>query len=252
MIEIERHTTAAAINAVLNDPTVRPWVADAAEGVLDVSRLATNPANYVLMGEHGGCAFVQLLPGVYEVHTQIRAAGRGAWAAEFSRAVAHWMFTRTDAYEVVTRVPRGHVAALALTRGIGFRYEFTREGECRFQGDTVPVDCFSMRIQDWLVHAEGLVERGRWLHDRMHQEADRLGITVPAHADDENHNRYAGAAIEMALHGRPGKAVTIYNRWALMSRHETIAYIQADPPTIKFDIGLLRVVDGDIEVLREH
>lgn len=252
MIQIERHTTAAAINAVLNDPTVRPWVADAAEGTLDISRLASNPANYVLMGEHGGCVFARLLTGIYEVHTQVRASGRGPWADELARAVAHWMFTRTDAYEVVTRVPRGHVAALALVRGIGFRYEFTREGECRFQGKTVPVDCFSMRLQDWLPQAEGLVERGRWLHERMHAEAQRLGIIVPPHEDDENHNRYAGAAIEMALHGQAGKAVTVYNRWALMSRHAPVSYIESDPPTIKFDIGLLRVIDGDIEVLREQ
>lgn len=248
MTPIERHKTAGRINEILNDPAVRPWVADAAEGVLDITAAVANSDNVLLMGEHGGCMFLKIMPGVYETHTQVLPAGRGEWVSEMTRSCAHFMFTRTDAYELLTRVPQFHRAAKAATVRSGGRYEFTRPAECRFRGRIQDVDIYGMRVQDWLVDAPGLIERGRWFHAQLHAEAKRLGITEPPHEDDENHNRYVGAAIEMAFGGQIAKAVTIYNRWALVSRHATISMISADPPTIKMDIGLLRLVNGSIEV----
>lgn len=136
-VRIERQTTAARINAVLNDPGVRPWVADAAEGKLDITAAVENPNNYCLMAEHGGCMFFRLMPTIYEVHTQVLPEGRGPWAIAMIRAAIHSMFARTDAWEIMTRVPRTHIAAKAATLRVGARFEFTRDDPCLFRGELV-------------------------------------------------------------------------------------------------------------------
>lgn len=246
-----REHTAERLNAVVNHPVVRPWVADEAAGVLDMTETVASDNTILLMGEYGGCLCFKMLPGVYEVHTQVVPEGRGQWALDFVRAGAHWMFTHTDAFEILTRVPRGHTAAKALTLAAGMNYEFTRPDGCRFRERVLPVDIYGFRIQDWVNHAQGLVERGAWFHDRLHAEAARLGIEDKPHGDDENHNRYVGATYDMVAGGQAGKAVTFYNRWALAARHPTIALISREPPVVRFDIGLLAMRGGDIEVIRE-
>lgn len=248
MIAIERHRTAERINAVLNDPYVRPWVADESEGPLDIERQVSNEKNILLMGEHGGCMFFNLLPGIYEVHTQVARAGRGAWTRQLTEACALWMFTRSDAYEIMTRIPEGHIGARAAALAQGMRHEFTRDNECQFRGKLGDVHIHSFRVQDWLPTAPDLADIGAWFHDRLHAEARRLGIADQPHGDDDNHNRYVGAAYEMAVNGQIGKALTIYNRWALASRHPTIAVVSAEPLVVKFDIGYLHFERGDIRV----
>lgn len=249
--EVERHTDAKRINEILNDPIVRPWVADMGEGVLDISTLVSNPHNFCLMGEHGGFVFVKLMPGLYEVHTQILSSGRGRWARAAAAAASRWMFTRTDAYEVVTRVPAGHIGARAIAQNEQMRLEFTREKAVIFRGESVDVHLMGARIQDWMTAAPGLEERGRWFHDRLHAEAERLGVTDPSHGDDPNHNRYVGACFEMVLHGQARKAVYWYNRWALMARHPTVQLASEAPPVVKFDIGYVRLIGADVEVSRD-
>jgi hypothetical protein len=128
------------------------------------------------------------------------------------------------------------------------RFEFTRNEGCKFRGEDVPVDIYAIRIQDWMAKADGLEEMGHFVHRRLHEEAKRLGITNPPHADDPNHNRYLGAAFEMACAGQAVKATLLYNRWAQMARHRPVELVALDPVTFKMDIGLLKIVRGDIEV----
>ena len=247
---IWRERSAERINMVLNHPVVRPYVADMGEGKIDISHLVANESNVLLMGEHGGCLCFCPQPGIYEVHTQVLPSGRGAWALDFVRAGASWMFTHTDAYEIMTRVSHGHVAAKALTLAAGMKYEFTRDDGPSFKGKNPPCDIYSYRIQDWVQHASGLVEKGQYLHERIQSEAVRLGVTTELHADDENHNRYAGAALEMAMAGKLRKAVLFYNRWAFAARHPLIGLVSETPPVIRFDIGLMTIRDGEIEVVQ--
>jgi hypothetical protein len=165
-------------------------------------------------------------------------------------ACAHKMFLQTDAYEIMTRVPAGHIAAKAAAVSAGMRYDFTREKECRFRNTLVDVDIYSFRIQDWLPNAPVSVsDAGRAFHDRLHEEAERLGVKDPAHADDDNHDLYVGAAVEMVRHGQPIKAVLTYNRWAIASRHEPITLVSLDPVTVKIDHGMFVTLQhGDIRV----
>jgi len=245
-----REHDASRINAVLNHPEIRPWVADMSEGEIDISQQVANPRNVLLMGKYGGCMCFQIFPGVYEVHTQVLPEGRGKWSLDFVRAGSDWMFTRTDCYDILTRVPMGHVAARALALAAGMMPEFQRPDGCKFLGETRPVEIMSFRVQDWMRQAPGLVELGMWFHAELQREAARLDVQEPAHTDDENHNRYAGAALAMIIAGQLKKGVALYNRWAVVSRHKVISIVEENPPVIRFDLGLLRFVEGRIQVSR--
>lgn len=242
---IERHRTAEALNEIVNDPHVRPWVAPGNQP-LDLSFQVANENNVCLVGEHGCCVFLKAMPGVYEVHTQVKKEGRGAWTNELTRACAHWMFLKTDAYEIMTRVPQGHIAAKAAAQNAGMKFDFTREKECLFRGHMIDVSIYSFRIQDWLASCpDGLTDVGRKFHDRLHQEAERLGVQDPAHDDDENHNLYVGAAVQMVRAGLPVKAALTYNRWAISSRHEPITLVSLSPVVAKIDHGMYVTFEAD-------
>jgi len=248
---IERHFDAAAINYVLNDPYVRPDVALPDDGVLDMTSAVADHKNVLLMGEHGGCMFFYMQHGIYEVHTQVLKSGRGPWVAKFVKQCADWMFTRTSAYEITTRVPFEHAAARALAVHAGMMYDFLRPEGCVWRGELQAVEVYSFRLQDWAKHCETFDEAGAQFHDFLHGEAVKLGIKDPPHADDPNHNRYVGQAIEMAKHGQAVKAAAWYNRWTAVARHRPIALLQAEYPVlIKFDIGVLHIeADGRMSVL---
>lgn len=250
VVAIWREHDAKRLNAILNDPAVRADVADAAEGRLDCSSQAENPNNYLLAGAHGACLFFYLSPGIYEVHSQVVAAGRGRWMAEFAALAVQWMFTRSPAWEITTRVPVGHIAAKALTIKTGFRLEFTRPDQCRFRGAAVPVEIYRLSIHDWVEGSAWAESAGRRFHTQLEAEARRIGVKDPQHADDPQHNRIAGAAVEMARYDQVVKAVLAYDRWAFIARHAPITLVSQRPPVVKMDIGKLEILPRGIKVTR--
>lgn len=253
---VHRVTDPMEVNVIINDPAVRPWVANGNEP-LDVTPQLSDDRNVFLFGEHGGVGFLQVMPGIYEAHTQVLPAGRGEWTKKLTEACVRFMFTRTEAYEIVTRVPSGHVAAKAAAEAQGMKLEFTRSNNVMFRNRVVDCHILSFRIQDWIARTPELASTGAWLHHRMESEATRLGIAVDTHEPDENHNLYVGAAIEMMFGGQYVKAVTFYNRWVSIARHmrdgalQHVQLVSTDPPTVRFDIGLMRFHADDIEVIRE-
>lgn len=252
MIQIRRENEADRLNEIINHPDVRPFVASPAAGAIDASSQAQNPNNILLVGDHGACLFVLLVAGIYEVHTNVLPSGRGEWMWEFGVSCAHWIFTRSPAYEVLTRIPEGHVAARVAALRQGMRHDFVRPNGIWFDGCMVDCNIHSISVQDWIRTAPGLVDRGRWVHQRMHEDALALGIEASFHEDDENHNRYVGASIDMAAAGYAVKGVALYNRWAQIARHRTITLLSVAPASIRFDLGIMRFKpNGDIEIVRE-
>ena len=249
---IERHTTAERLNAILNHPSVRPDVAPPSAGVLDLSDGVANQNNVLLLGPNGGCLFVKLMYGIYEVHTQALPDGRGPEMRQVAEECVDWMFSRTDAFEVTTRVPEKHRLAEALALATGFRHEMTIPDATEWRGQRQAIKVLGLRIQDWAVGTKAFDEIGRDFHDFMHKEADRLGITDQPHAENALHNKYVGMSIEMVRHGFPAKAVQIYNRAALLMRHRTVQLLSANPIAIRFDIGILKFEDGRFVIEREH
>lgn len=247
LLNITRAVDAVKINEVLNHPEVRPFVADMADGNLDISEAVLNQHNVLLMGEFGGVMFYHVMPGLYEAHTQVLPEGRGDWAAQLVTACAHWMFTRTDATEIITRVPSNHPAAAALTRVTGMTYEFTEKKNTTFNGEVVDVNIYSGRIQEWIKRANHLDAIGSAFHQHLNDEAKRLGVTEQPHEDDETHNRYVGASVAMMQGGQIKKAVLFYNRWAHAARHPVVTLVGLMPAAIQFDLGIMLIRGTTIE-----
>jgi hypothetical protein len=244
---IKRDFTAERLNAVLNHPDVRPDVAEMGEGELDLTKAVENKNNVLLMGDFGGFFSVRIMPGVYEVHTQILPGGRGAWAFEAARVASHWMFTHTDAFEIVTRVPRGHMGAKALATSMGMRFEFTADTTRVFRGVPTKIDVYSYRVQDWFPLAQGFVEQGRQFHKIIGDQITKVGRTRDAHEDMPTHNHYVGGCLEMCENGQVRKGVVLYNRWAAVARHTFIELVSEEPPKIKFDVGFVTLNNGKLE-----
>lgn len=236
---IERQFTADRLNEIANDASVYPWVCGPLTGPLDLSPVVADRNNFALVGAHGAVLFVRHQGGLYEAHTVVLPSGRGAWAVMLARAVAQWMFCHTDAVELLTRVPKGNLAARALTRAVGSTFEFTNPRGWTLHGKVVPADIYAMRIQDWMRDAPGLPERGVWFHDELEKEYARVGKTEPRHPDDATHDRYVGAAVAMISGGQPHKAVIFYNRWAVMAGYAPIAVVSTNPITIDIHDALI-------------
>ena len=78
------------INAVVNDPDVRPYAGAPELGPLDFTQAVADPENWFLTGEFGGFAFIPEADGEREVHAFFMPEGRGRWASQASReAIAY-------------------------------------------------------------------------------------------------------------------------------------------------------------------
>jgi len=242
---IHRHFTADCVNLVVNDPSVYDWVRGPITGYLDLSGLVQNPNNYFLMGEHGGVVFLQHQPGLYEAHTQILPAGRGQWAVEIVNECVDYMFTHTDAMELVTKVPLGNLGARALVRKIpGNKIDYRLKNGWVHDGKVVPADIFGMRVQDWMAHTPGLEQSGQWFHDRLVEEYAKVGKEHKLHDEDATHDRYVGAAIQMIMGGQPQKAVVLYNGWASISGYAPLSIVTMNPLVIDIQESLIVVRDN--------
>lgn len=154
-MRIGRDTDGRAVNRIVNHAAVRPWMVGTPAGdngePLDLAPLARDPRHRLLIGEpeaYGAFMCVQLLDGVYEAHAAVMPEGRGQWTLEFAEAALHHLFTATDAVEILTRVPQGHLASLTLVRRLGFACRWSRPS-CRFRGRDVPYTVWSLVMQDW-------------------------------------------------------------------------------------------------------
>ena len=247
---IERHATAEFANIVLNDRDVRPDIADVAEGRVDISPQVANRQNVLLCGSHGGFMYFKLMDGIYEVHSFVLPAGRGRWAFYAAMASIDWIFTRTDAFEVMTRIPVGHVAAAGLASKCGFRLEFAAPNGSKWRGMQRDVEVWSLPIQCWAVRATGFEARGEFFHAQLATKALRMGVQEPPHDLEAVHNHYVGIALAMIDAGISRKAVGFYNRWAMAARHSPVVLLNEAPPEIAMDIGVLRFQGKDFELVR--
>lgn len=84
---LDRSYDAERINAVINDPDVRPYVGPADFGVIDLTDAIARPEHWFLMGEHGGFGLIWSAPHIHEIHTFILPSGRGKWATQAAEAM---------------------------------------------------------------------------------------------------------------------------------------------------------------------
>lgn len=247
-LEIKLQEDGAHANRIVNHPEVHPWVCGAHKGPLDLTGLVQDPNAYALFGEHGGVVFQRQQQGLFEAHSQYTPAGRGEWAVQCSRQVLEWIFTHTEAVEVMTRCPEGNLGAKTLAKVLGMTKQFTAQRGWIMHGKEVPADVYSLTVQDWMRTAPGLVERGQWFHERLDAEFKRHGIADASHPEDPVHDRYVGAAIAMVFAGQVLKGVSLYNRFARYCGYKPIAIASMSPPTIYIGNAVLNVGSEDFTI----
>lgn len=250
-VHVERTFDPQRMNAIMNHPAVRPTIADMPEGRIDATEVMRHETTYALIGDHGAVLLHANIPGIYEVHTNILPEGRGGWTLDFLESAKLWMFAQTDCFEVLTRVPRGHLQAKAATLAAGMTLEFERP-KCRFMDKEVPVEIYSIDIAKWASTCPFLEDIGADFHEEIVREWRRNGGTEDGHGYDENHNRYVGAAVAMVRGGQVLKAVNFYNRWAVVSRHPGVRIVSVDPVVVEFDNGYMTVADGEVRIATKN
>lgn len=240
------------VNAIINHPSVRPHVGGANHDPLDLTEFVRSPANYALRYEGFLALFHQKMPGLFEVHTQALPASRGKIVAEGAPAMAHWMFTRSNAIELFTRVPDENDAARELATENGFEFEFRREDGWMTPEGAQPVDWMRLSITNWMRGAEGLIERGQWFHREIEAACARAGVERKDHPEDENHDRYVGAAAEAIIHGQVAKGIHYYNRYAVMIGSPAIVLLSQAPVIIHVGDVALKVEGGSFDVVKSQ
>lgn len=246
-MNIQQATSADHVNRIVNDPSVYPWICGKHTEPLDLKNVVKN--HIVLESEKGCVIFAKIQPGIYEFHASVLPEGRGAWMQEGAAEAFHWMFTRTDAYELMTKCPDGNLPSKIGAKHVGCMLNFRTGPIWPVDGKLVPVDVYSILIQHWAIKAPKLEEIGEWFHDTLIGEYSRLGKQVHVEEDDKTHNRFVGASIEMMKGGLTGKALNFYNRWSAMSGYKAISVVSSDPLVIDIDEAKIRVRDNTFEVI---
>lgn len=255
--KIYRATDTARINEIMNDPDVKPWIAEETTGYIDMAWKISRPDIVtVLIGEFGSFTAYRLMPGVYEFHTQILAAGRGKWTFKFAEAAMRWIFSNSDAYEIFTRVPETHLGAKKAAEIMGLRLDFRDDHTFLYRGEQVRSLIYSTRIQDWAARAAELESIGEWAHTRIEAAAAENGVSgfiwPEAHTAAAAHNRYLGASYCCACGGQLAKGVLLYNRWLLASHVDArlqAKIISTSPPKVwLYGAQMTLMPDGDIDI----
>lgn len=253
-MDLTRTFDPTVLNDIVNDPSVRPWIVPGSSTEpLDLAPLVGDWRNVVL---HNGTKHAAILahwqePGIYEIHTQALPQARGAPLVDFVHAVLHWLYTRTEALELQTKVPEGNKAALGLVRSIHGRKRFERP-DGWLDAHDVPMPCsyWSLSWWDWLGTSPLIAARGEWFHDKLENLKALHGSPAPVHAPDLAHNRAVGATVDMILAGQLDKGVALYNRWARFAGYAPLVLLSHAPTVIDIHEATLLVRDGDFEIIQ--
>lgn len=244
---ITRTFDSAFLNTIANDPDVRPYVGTGV-GPLDLTALISNPANVTLETEHGGWVLINLMPGVYELHTLFAVAGRGAGYFAAAQEALRYIFTQTDALEILTRCPDDNPGARMAAVKVGFRERFRREGVWQSgDGETCGVSYQALTLDDWMKRDDEIAYVGHDFHVQLENAKLSRGSDLPDHPEDEAHDRAVGAVFLMVKNGFMQKGLAVYNRWALFAGYVPVHALS--PTIVDIADAILEVVDGEMRVL---
>lgn len=248
-IWLERQTDAAQFNAFANHPDIYPHIRGNRTDALDFSAHAANRDNYFFCSAHGGVMFLKLMPGLYEMHTAVLPSGRGAMMKEGAAQAFYAMFTQSDCVEILTHCPQNNLAAKLGAKSVGMSLDWRVEGYYPVGKSFVSSDVYSLKVMEWGKIAWRAEAIGKWFHDELHAQYEAKGITLPAHPEDETHNKVVGAAIALIHGGQPIKGVVLYDRWAMLSGYLPAKIKSFDPLVIDIFESSIEIKGDAFEVL---
>lgn len=243
---IDRTMDATRLNAVANHPDVRPWLGG--DGPIDLTGLLANPANLAGVTEHGGFVAVAQGFGRYEVHSLFLPSRRAGETVQAMRAAVDYIFSASDAMELVTKVPDANRAAAGLAQLAGFLPLFTMPIPWT-GGQQVPVTCLSLSVDRWALRSAVTLQLGGWFHAAQAAAKAQAQSTLGTHDDDDTHDRMAGAAILMVRAGQPRKATDVYNRWATLAGYVPVVLLREHPIVMDLDGIVVEARGSEMEVL---
>lgn len=243
---LARTLEASHLNAVANDPAVRPWLGG--DGPLDLTALVADPVNVALTTPAGGFLGIAHGFGCYEVHSLFGREGRGRETIPAMRAALAYMFTATDAIEMVTKVPQDNKAAAGLARLGGFEVAWTRR--LPWSGGTlVDTDFLRLTLLRWALRAAVTAELGQWFHHALAHAKAQAHSDLPTHAEDPIHDAMVGAAILMVRAGNLRKAVATYNPWARFAGYTPITILREQPVVLDLGEAVVEARGETMEIL---
>lgn len=234
--------------AIADHPEVRPWL-----GIIDphatinqiIAPIVVNPANYCLLTPQGdgGYILTRLAPGLYASHTLALPSARGRPMLRLMREGFQFMFSATDAVEIVTQIPDGNDNAARWSDVAGFRDTFRREKCFHLMGEKVGSRFRSLSWQDWAISSPQCRTAGVTFHDALHEHG------AVDHDIDPVHDALAGASMLCAAQGLVTKGVSLYNRWALTAGYMPAQVISDAPPLVDIGTAVVGLCDGVLTVL---
>lgn len=240
---ITRTVDATRINALLNDPTIRP-TAGPISGVTDLTAFVRDTANVCFVTPHGAILYAWKQPCVYEVHSLFLPDGRGIESQTATSDAIDFMFTQTDCTEIQTRFAMSNHGALGLTRAMGFEKRFIRQRAWEDADGWQDVCYWALPIERWALGNAACLVAGQRFHERL-----ALADVPDQHSEDIPHDHIAGLAARLLINGLSVKALTVYNRWALLAGYAELKLMREFPPTVYTGNALVTVAHGSIEVL---
>jgi len=238
---MHRTFDAAFLNAVANDPEVRPFLGGNEE--IDLSIVAADPTNFVLIGDRGGFVLTPVSAGQYEVHS-LFLPNSGTKPVSCMKAAQDWMFTRTDCTAIWSKVPKSNRAAkgLALIGKLGCVFERDHQmfGPCEF---------VELSLMRWAMNCAALESHGERFHTFLEQAKAEQGSELPKHPHDPAHERAVGASLLMIERGQAVKGVAFYNLWAGVAGYQQIALLGLSPVVIDAGDAVVGLGENGMEIL---
>lgn len=229
---LARTFDAAMLNQIANDPQVRPSLLGS--GVIDLTETVRNPANVALVNDVGGFVMVALGAGEYDVHTVLPIGTNSA--TEAALEALEYLFIRTDAVRLTTKVPYDNTRAAKLAKLVGFTE--------LFRSDVFDWACLELTLDRWACDASDLECEGRAFHGKIVEACPSI---VPP--PNEIHDRIVGAAVWMASSGNAYKGLTLHNRWAGHAGYAHWQALSLQPPIFNTGDAIVEFWPEDMEVL---
>jgi hypothetical protein len=156
-----------------------------------------------------------------------------------------WLFLRTEAVELFTKIPRNNERALGLVRAIGGKFEFGRENaHAALDGSVVDVDYYTLGYRDWLGSpwvAPALSAVGAKFHEELDAKKRAMLCVEEQHPVDPIHDINVGATVEMIFNGQIEKAIALYVRWSRFAGYAPIRLLSRNPLVIDISDAILHV-----------
>jgi hypothetical protein len=226
---IKRTYNAEFINSVINHPSVIKGTEF--KELADVSAIASDLRNHVLVNEFGGFLVIKKMEGIYECHTQFLPEGRGQLAVEAVQEAMRYMFLETDCIRIITKVNVNNKAVRL------FASQFFKK-----RGTNGTHDYYSLDIDTWIEKDDCCRIKGRLFHAQIE---DSLDV-------DPLLNAFVGAAILMAQHQNVYKGQLAHNRWAVMAGYEPIIILSETPLIIRKGKHVISLQNNEVTLCPLH